>query len=73
MTKKTKLYCHFEVKVFVGNQKTLSNTKPTCARLQTFYEIDDFDKNFTAGLKFYLKDPMINMKVGTGHILEILN
>ncbi len=70
--KKTKLYCYFDVKVFVGSQKTLSNTKPTYARLETFYEEDNFDKDIIVGLKFYLKDSYTNMKVGTGHILEVL-
>jgi hypothetical protein len=51
----------------------LSNTKPTYARLETFYEIDDFDKDIIAGLKFYLKDSYTNMKVGTGHILVKIN
>ncbi|MCF6347023.1 MAG: hypothetical protein L3J20_01825 [Flavobacteriaceae bacterium] len=51
--KKAKLYC---LRYFVSNQKTLSSTKSTYARLEIFYEIDDFDKDIIASLKFYLKD-----------------
>lgn len=49
---------YFDVKVIVKEQKTLSSTKPTYARIETFYEIYEFDKDVKAGRKFYLIDPV---------------
>ncbi len=61
----------WELDIIVGNQKTLSSTKPTHAIVKCRLPIEETGK-VNLGDKFSIIDHDYPKKIGKGHIIEIV-